>query len=307
MYQSNNLKGEINMELTNIFQKGALIKLSTSVWTASKKINPNLLKEEAENKDQEVDPLYVKAQKFLVNKDNLRPIENIRAEARNYLYSKSLPFPIDGICFAPKDMITEIDERLLKLQEKFNEETDIFVNKYESCIEDAKIHLGKLFNITNYPKDIRSKFGFTWEYFILDVPNGEANIFSPEVYRREKDKFLRTIENFQYLAIDTLRTTFGDMLNHLVERLSGDNTFRASSVNKFREFMDDFKKLNINNDVELETIILKCQGVVTNELDPQALRDDQYFKEFISKKLGEVTQEFTENIIKKPIRKLVLD
>ena len=61
------------------------------------------------------------------------------------------------------------------------------------------------FQRSGYPKNVRSTFTFMRRFFILDVSIANANILAPEVYEREKDQFIKTMEEASELAIHFLR------------------------------------------------------------------------------------------------------
>ena len=122
------------------------------------------------------------------------------------------------------------------------------------------------------------KFAFAWSFFEIEAPNGKANILSPEIYEREKQKFMEMIADFEETAITTLRETFAGMVSHIAESLTQNKVFRNSTIDKFKEFLEDFRKLNINNDAELEALVERCKGLVSRDLEAQDLRDNNILR-----------------------------
>ena len=92
--------------MENMFEKGCLIQLSISKWGGVKKIDNNKLAEMIEAHE------WLTATKKLVDPESLKPICKVGNAARSYLTSVSLPFPIQGMVFIPKEMITRVDNRL---------------------------------------------------------------------------------------------------------------------------------------------------------------------------------------------------
>ena len=170
----------------NIFEKGCLVQLSASVWRATRKIKPEQLSGITASKE------WLSAHKKLVDPDSLKPINKVVNMARSYLAGVSLPFPIQGMVFAPKEMITRVDEKLEAYKQDFNNKTDDFLASYDRLREMAMVYLGELFNELDYPMDVRSKFSFAWRFVILDVPNGNSGILAPEVYERTNFCFSRS-------------------------------------------------------------------------------------------------------------------
>ena len=81
-----------------------------------------------------------------------------------------------------------IDERLQEYKERFWVKVAEFEQMYDAARQEAKTILKDLFNESDYPADISSKFRFEWRFLVLDVP-GKSKLLSPEIYEREKKKF----------------------------------------------------------------------------------------------------------------------
>ena len=103
---------------------------------------------------------------------------------------------------------------------EFNHSVETFMGSYDQLREAAMVHLGELFNEMDYPLDVRKKFSFIWRFVILDVPNGNTALLAPEVYEREKEKFVQTMEQARELAIQSLREEFAGMIERITERFT---------------------------------------------------------------------------------------
>ena len=126
--------------MENIFEKGCLVQLSIGVWRAAKKIDKSRLAEMSSSHE------WLTATKKLVDPEALKPIAKIGNAARTYLNSISLPFPLNGMVFVPKDIIGRVDERLTEFQAEFNQAVSGFTNEYDYLRGEAMNHLGDLFN-----------------------------------------------------------------------------------------------------------------------------------------------------------------
>ena len=184
--------------MENMFEKGCLVQLFISKWGGVKKINDNQLAEMIETHE------WLTATKKLVDPESLKPICKVGNSARTYLTSISLPFPIQGMVFIPKEMITRVDQKLEEFKTEFSQTVASFLQDYDKLRETAMVYLGELFNEIDYPVHVEEKFSFTWRFIILDVPNGKSGILSPEVYEREKEKFIQTMEEARTMAIESL-------------------------------------------------------------------------------------------------------
>ena len=168
------------------------------------------------------------------------------------------------------------------------------------------VHLGELFSETDYPIDIRNKFSFIWRFVILDVPNGKTAILAPEVYEREKEKFLHTMEEARQLAVQSLREEFAGMIERITERFSTNGgapkIFKNSTVNNFYEYFETFKQRNIFKDRELEEIVARAQAILGGK-SAEDIRNNENLKNRIGTSMQEVEKAMAE-VFTMPRRKI---
>jgi F0F1-type ATP synthase membrane subunit b/b' len=221
--------------------------------------------------------------------------------------NNSLPFPIRGIAFVPKDKASAIEEKLAKMQERFNSEVKTFCADYTVFREQAKDHLGNLYDETAYPPNIDKKFSFGWQFFSIGMGDG-SKVLSPAVYEREKAKFEQQMADFSENAVATLRLKFLEMLDHIVTRLAGGNVkvFRDSLIETPKKFMEDFAALNICDDKALEAMVGKV-GALLDGVNPEMLRDDVAFRSSVANQVAQVEVSLAKLIKETPSRMLDID
>ncbi len=283
----------------HIFENGCLVQLSVGVWGGRIKLPSALLQVDA-------DPTLIKATKYLVDRSCLKPVEEVRHQARTFLYNKTLPFPIPGVLFIPKTLLGEVDEAFQRYQKIFENKVAEFADNYDLFMNTARLRLNGLFNPNDYPTEIRSKFSFAWRFLVVDAP-GHSGVLTPEIYNREKENFQRTIKEFQEIAVTTLRVRFAELVDHIVDRLSGEKkVFRDSMINNIKEFLNDFEKLNISNDAALGEEVARCRAILSG-VDPKALRSDQTFRKGVAQRIGSVQETLDRMMIARPKRKIRLN
>ena len=290
--------------MENIFERGCLVQFSASVWGATRKIDLG--------KYVELDssPEWLRANKKLVHPDALKPMQKIVNATRGYLMRVSLPFPLNSMVFVPKDMINGVDQRLNNFKKKFEDQVRVFVNSYDHLRETAITNLGDLFNQFDYPVDISAKFSFAWRFIVLDVPNGKSGILSPEVYAREKEKFVRTMEEARQMAIDCLREEFSSMVERVSERFNTGpdgkpKVFKNATINNFYEYFETFKERNIFRDEELTELVSRAQEILGGA-SAESIRSNGNLRQRIAAGMSEVEQAM-ENILVKPRRKITMN
>ena len=194
----------------------SLLQLSSSIWACSRVLNQAVLAQKLGENNE-----WLRGRKYLINPELLGPIKTCVHQSRNHINRFALPFPVTSLYLIPKDSITVIDERLQFYHERFLEKVEDFCAIYGAAREEAKQVLGDLFNETDYPEDIRTKFKYEYRYLTLGVP-GKTSLLTPEIYEREKEKFQSLMEETREVAICALRTEFGQLVTHLTDRLNSN-------------------------------------------------------------------------------------
>lgn len=287
----------------NIFDKGCLVQLSISVWGGAKKIDEAKAKEALGSE-------WAKARKALIDPEALKPIGKVRNEARIYLRSRSLPFPINGVAFVPFESVQAIDERLQALESGFNVACEAFYRVYGDLQQQAEGMLGELFDCEDYPADIRQFFAFRWRFITMNAP-GENRYLSPELVAREQEKFINTMEEAREMGVAALREEFKAILGNCIDRLEVGadgkrKIFKDSLVGNFFEFFETFKERNIFADGELDRLCDQAKAVLSG-VTPEGLRADEGLRETIKANMATLADGLERAIQDAPKRKISLD
>ena len=290
--------------MENIFEKGCLVQLSISMWGARRKIDHTKLAQMTSNHE------WLHATKKLVDPESLKPVAKLAGSARLYLNTVSLPFPIHGMVFVPKDLISRVDEKLQEFQADFEYNVNDFVSRYPGLRDSAIAYLGDLFNQLDYPVDVRGRFKFVWRFVALDVPNGRFGLLAPEVYEREKQKFIQTMEEARELAVQSLRQEFAGLVEHVCERFTlGPNgepkKFKNATVHSFYDFFQTFKERNVFEDEGLSELVDRAKAVL-NGTSADTIRESSYLKDRINAGMHDVYEK-VEDMLNVPRRKIVMD
>ena len=285
--------------MDNIFEKACLLQMTTSVWSASKSVDPVLLKELGEHGD------WLKGRKNLINPELMGQVRTAAHQARNKVKQYSLPFPIMSIQLVPKKYIGTIEDILQHHQIRFLERVDDFIGMYSEARQEAKQVLGDLFNDMDYPSDIRSKFKFNWQFLALQVPS-KSMILSPEIYEREKARFENLMRDTRELCLQALRTEFADLLHELSEKLgtNGDRPKKIvanSMFNKLNEFFSEMDSKNIFDDDELVELANSAKKIISN-VSPYNLKYNDQVKDQIRSEMKNLQRSLESSIIDLPRR-----
>ncbi len=285
----------------DIFNRACLIQLSSSVWQSSRVLNQKVLAQKI-GQDNE----WLRGRKFLINPELLGPIKTAVQQARKTVQKYSLPFPITSIYLIPKESLAQIDERLQYFKDRFWDKVQDFEALYDVGREEAAAVLDDLFNESDYPTDIIQKFKFDWRYFELSTP-GKSKILSPEVYQREKEKFMNLMDETRELSMTALREEFSGVVTNLVDRLTNNNgkpkVISSGMFNKLHEFLDDFSTRNIFEDEKLIELTEEAKSVVSG-ISPYGLKYNDVMRKQIANGMTNLSEAIADAIEDMPRRKL---
>jgi len=230
----------------------------------------------------DADKELISAQKTLLSSEHLKTIDHYDGEIRRYLYSHCLPSLFkDGVYLVPIGMVEEVEAKLNAFAEKRQQLVLAFLEVYPALIEDAKNRLRAAFSLSDYPpaERLERMFRMEWRYVAFSVP-GTLRTVSKELFKKEQEKaanaWTETLEEVRTL----LRTHMAEMVSHMVERLSGNDSkgkpkvFKNTLVSNMTEFLNAFDARNLTDDAELAQIVSKARHLLSG-VDAQTLRTSQ--------------------------------
>ena len=156
-----------------------------------------------------------------------------------------------------------------------------FIEDYEDNIEPARLDLGKLFRIEDYPSKeaLHGKFGL--RYRIAPVPDADqfmSKLASDDTDRVKRD-IERQVEERLQDAVGDLYRRFGEAVERVGERLREVDegkppVFRDSMIENVRGRVDVVPRLNIS---PADTLARLCEQVKETipSVEPDSLRPSQ--------------------------------
>ena len=284
----------------DLFQKACLIQISSSIWMGSRMLEQGHMEKIGQSE-------WLKGRKFLVNPELLSPIKTASHQARNTVQKHTLPFPITSLYLIPKESLGIVDQALEGFKERFWGRVNDFVDQYDLAREEAQTILGDLFNETDYPEDISKKFKFEWRFLTLDLPT-KSKILTPEIYKREKEKFEAMMEETRQMATEALATELGEIVQNLAERLNGNGkgkSINSAMLNRIRDFFDAFETKNLFDDEKLNEIVAQAHSVVDG-ISPYGLKYNEVMRKRITASMSDLKETVNSVIQELPRRKIRL-
>ena len=237
-----------------------------------------------------------------------RTLTSVKSQINKYWRDASLPYPESGIRLIRNDSVDEFNASLLGFRDRLNEGVVDLNNHYSDLKEAARMRLGSLFNHDDYPSSLSGEFDVSWDFPSVDAPDYLRRL-SPEIYRRECERVQSQFSNAVELAEQMFQHQLAELVEHLVERLSADEsgkqkTFRDSTITNLDDFFSRFRQLNIGSNEELGQLVEQAQSVIRG-VEPQRLRDNDTLRQRIATKMSAVQASLDGMMIDRPRRNIL--
>ena len=205
------------------------------------------------------------------------------SEARTRHYSNSLPWDDKGSRLLTVANYEHYTELMDGLRERVVRQRARFIEDYDDYVDQARLDLGKLFRIEDYPskEDLRDKFSIS--YRITPVPDADhfiAKLASDDTDRVKRD-IERHIEEQLHDAVGDLYRRLAEAIERVSERLEEDENgkplvFRDTMISNIRDLVDVVPRLNIFGDQRLARLCEQVKDRIAG-VEPDSLRPSRTF------------------------------
>ena len=199
------------------------------------------------------------------------------------LYENTLPWDDQGPRLLTVANYERYTAELDALSERVVRERTRFIEDYDDYVDQARLDLGRLFRIEDYPSKDSLRNKFSIGYRIVPVPDAEhfmAKLASGDADRVKRD-IEQQVQDRLNDAVSDLYRRLGEAVEHVGERLCEDGegkllVFRDSLIENIRGLVDVVPRLNIFGD---DHLALLCQEVKDRiaGVDPDTLRPSRQF------------------------------
>ena len=233
---------------------------------------------------------------------------SLKSQVTRYWKGNSLPYPESGIRLIKQSQIDEFNSALEDYREQLEAGVRMFDEHFSEIKEAARLRLGSLFDLSDYPSSLEDEFKIQWDFPAVDPPDYLRRL-NPELFeeqaRRVSQRFEQAVEMAEQAFIEEL----DQLVNHLAGRLSGDDKgrpriFRDSAVANMSEFFNRFRELNISSNEQLDQLVGRCEELM-NGVQPQALRDNQSLRRSLSTNLSAVQSSLDQLMVERPRRNII--
>ncbi len=246
-----------------------------------------------------------KYSKVLVPKNRLDPITKAVSALRMFHYENTLPWLDEGVRILPAANYERYKSQMNTLADGYDSAVREFVSAWPEIIADARVRLNGMFDVRDYPVDIKSRFGCASRF----MPMPDQGDFRVEISDQEREtlraQIAETLGEAQTAAMRDLWERVAQTVKAMAERLSAykthiengkvktENPFRDSLVENLRDLCALIPRLNFANDARLEAIRQQIESelLVTTA---QALRDDFNTRESVAHKAEAIAAAISE-------------
>ncbi len=221
--------------------------------------------------------------KRLLPKAALAALNATMSEARSQHYAQSLPWDDKGLRLLTVANYEHYTQVMEGLRERLVRQRARFIEDFDHYVEQARIDLGKLFRIGDYPSKEELRDRFSISYRIMPVPDADhfmATLASEDTERVKRDIELH-IEEQLHEAVGDLYRRLAEAVERVSERLQEDGdgkplVFRDTMISNIRDLVDVVPRLNIFGDHRLAGICEQVKERIAS-VEPDSLRPSGTF------------------------------
>ncbi len=264
-------------------KKAMLAELSIHRWGATKS-DRRASNEFAASKKS--NPTMSRVTKTLLQSPHLVGFDQLANQARGVHYSHTMPWLDNGMRILPVKRFLDYGKDIKKITDNSVTCVNDLCDSYAGLIDTAKVQLGDLFNVTDYPpvEAVRSKFSIRMRF--LPVP--QENDWRVDMAAADIDKLKAELQGVfadsQNSAVEDLTDKVRVRLGKLMEILSDadDASFRRrlreshiSGLTELPEFIDT---MNVFDNENLSRLSRELNEKFDFNFDAEGLKSDSSLK-----------------------------
>ena len=221
--------------------------------------------------------------KRLLPKAAFAALTTTMSEARTKHYANSLPWDDKGARLLTVANYEHYTELMDGRRERVVRERTCFIEDYDEYVDQARLDLGKLFRIEDYPSKEALQVKFAIRYRITPVPDADhfiAQLASDDTEGVKRD-IERHVEEQRHGAVGDLYRRCGEAVERVSGRLREDGegkplVFRDTMIWNLRDLVDIVPRLNIFGDENMAQLCEQVKEKIAS-VEPDALRPSKTF------------------------------
>ena len=237
-----------------------------------------------------------------------RAVTAVRGRLLAYWKGITLPYPEAGLRLIRQDDVAGFQVHMTTLRAELAEKVTALEEHYHELQTAARRRLGSLYSASDYPATLVGLFDVEWGFPGVEPPEYLRQL-SPRLYEEEQAKVAARFEEALRLAEAAFLEEFGRLIEHLCERLSGQEDgrpkiFRDSAVGNLQEFFERFRHLNVRSSADLDQLVERAQQAVRG-IAPQELRESSSLRQHLATQLSGVQSAIDGLLVDRPRRAII--
>jgi hypothetical protein len=281
----------------SISSSAVLAELNISIWTANKldkgATDSVLASNSASSGSAQV------RKNLMAGSNKRKKIADYGARARLYHNQTTLPWSDKGSRLLPTSLFMEYKQNMNTIERTMNAMIEDFLLSYDDLVLDAKLHLGSLFNSTDYPSidELRPKFGFK----LVFSPLPESNDFRLDIPQQDMQELSSKYESaFNDRLNDAMQENWSKLhktLTHMSEKLTeteDENSvkrYHDSLVTNATELCGLLTHLNITKDPKLEEARRELELTMLG-VEIEDIKENPMVRSSVKNKVDEILNKF---------------
>jgi len=301
-------EASVNGTAREMRQSMGAVKLAFSWLGTHRKLSDAQTTQAASSFDAAAD--LVSASKKLIDTKHpaYKAVTAIKHQASAYWRGMTLPYPQEGVRLIRQADVEAFETKMREFKDQLSAAAANLQLEYEAIKVAAREKLGQLYNPSDYPATLEGMFTISWEYPPVEPPRYLMN-FNPELYEQEQSRVQQRFENAVTMAEEAFAEQLSDMVSHLIERLADnpDGTqkkFRSTAVDNFKEFYENFRKMNVRSNPQLESLISQASNLVSG-VSAQELRTDKSLRQNLTAQMSNLQTALNSVIVDAPRRRII--
>jgi len=305
-----NTAESITENAANLRTAMGAVKLSFNWIGTQRKLSDDIAARAAETFEAQTSSLIASKKLFDTKNNAYKALTAIKSQAQAYWRKMTLPFPQQGIRLMRQADIPAFEAQMADFKQQLEDAVHVLQQEYENIKQTARETLGQLYNENDYPTSLENIFAIYWEYPNVDAPQ-YLMAFSPELYRQEQLRAQQRFEDAVLLAENAFAEELQTLVEHLLSRLEPGPTgeqkkFNSSTITKFQEFADNFRRMNVRSNAELNSLIDRAASIVQG-VDAKMLRTNGNLRSSVKEGMTYVKDALDSLVENAPSRRLILE
>ena len=282
-------KESVQIVKGSLAERAIIGKLSISLWQGNK-LDKQVTEETQYNKEVKNKKAMRVYKSLFVDNPYLSEIVSIATRSRTWYELNSLPWKDNGKRLIPATKLPDTQKAISDLSIAFENACQRFFDNYYAEIDRIKNDklLGKMFNEDDYPSlsEIKKKFAFS---FSLE-PIADPSDFRVQVNQSDLEKYAQSLIEIETEANKELWERLYKAVNHIVEKLNGDERLFESMITNVEELTEVIPSLNISGDSKLSRIVKIVKRSVSN-IDIDDCRKDKGIRKETAEEIKDILND----------------